>query len=197
MAFHYENNDSHRIGSLTTPPDDEIDLLRISIAEKSTELEAARILLKSFQFPNDILRNAHERTTAQLGLTVHKLRTRMMALLPPKPSTNDPTAQQDGPSVVGSPTRMDDTETEVPYGSPATSPGFSAQATALWHRDYCFATDRSEIDKILRQALEPISFDIDPNDPEDMDPCLDVDCELLATLDPATWSDVCDYTDLI
>jgi hypothetical protein len=42
----------------------------------------------------------------------------------------------------------------------------------------------------MRIADEPISFDIDPTDPEDMDPCLDVDCELLATLNPATRSDV-------
>ena len=173
-----------------TPPDDEINLLRSSIAEKSTELEAARILLRDFTFPSEVLRNAHERTTAQLALSVHKLRTRLLALLPPKPPTNDTTAPLDDPPIAGTPPRTGNTETEDTFRSPATPEALSAQATALWHRDYCFSTDTSHIDAILRQAQEPITFDIDPRDPEVMDPCLDLDCELLATLDPATRSDV-------
>ena len=145
---------------------------------------------RDFTFPSEVLRTAHERTTAQLAFSVHKLCTRMLALLPYKTSTNAVTTPQDNPPTAGTPPRMDHTETEVPFRSPATPEALSAQATALWHRDYCFATDTSHIDKILRQAQEPISFDIDPSNPEDMDPCLDLDCELLATLDPATRSNV-------
>jgi hypothetical protein len=75
MFSSYKNNDSDQIGSLMTPPD-KIDLLWISVADKSTEVEAAsRILLQSFSFPNEALHNAHKCTTTQLGYTVHKLHT--------------------------------------------------------------------------------------------------------------------------
>jgi hypothetical protein len=59
----------------------------------------------------------------------------------------------------------------------------SVQATTtLWHRDYCFAMDKSNINKILCQAYEPILFDLERNDPKDEDdPCLDVDCLDLST----------------
>ncbi len=58
-----------------TPPDDDIDLLWIAIAEKTTELEGARILLKEFVYPNKVVRHAHLHTSAQLGCAVHKLCT--------------------------------------------------------------------------------------------------------------------------
>jgi hypothetical protein len=80
-----------------------IDLLQNDIINKSMELEAARILLQSFEFPTDVLRNAHQRTTAKLGFEVHRLRTLMMAHLPPKPSADVTTALQVDPFVMGTP----------------------------------------------------------------------------------------------
>jgi hypothetical protein len=57
----------------------------------------------------------------------------------------------------------------------------------LWHKDFCFSSDKSDLEAIHRQANEPISFDINPDDPELLDPCLSVDSQLLVvTLDPAT-----------
>jgi hypothetical protein len=58
MAFSYENNASNRNEPLI-PPLSEIDQLWTEITDKSTELEVARILLKDFAFPTDVLRNAH------------------------------------------------------------------------------------------------------------------------------------------
>jgi hypothetical protein len=96
------------------------------------------------------------------------------------------------PFSDGYPPQKDNTEAGVPYGSPATPQVYEpSQATALWHSDCFFAIYKSDINKIIYQAHEPISSDINPNNPKDMDdPCLDLDWELLAMLDPAFWSNV-------
>jgi hypothetical protein len=46
--------------------------------------------------------------------------------------------------------------------------------------------DKSDLEAILSQAKEPVSFDIDPEDPELLDPCLKVDSQLLVMLNLAT-----------
>jgi hypothetical protein len=166
MPFSYENNASTRNEPLI-PPLSEIDQLWTEITDRSTELEAAKILLKDFAFLTDVLRNAHRRTTAKLGFEVYRLRTRMMALLPPKPPADTTKTLKTDISLLGAPPRMDNSETEVPYGIPATPAGFSAEATALWHRDFCFATDTSDLNKIMHIAdNKPISFGINPDDPK-------------------------------
>jgi hypothetical protein len=184
---------SYLDGTSFTPPDDDIDLLRSAIAEKVTELEVARISLKEFNFPNEILRSAFMRITDNTAYDVHKLRVRLKALLPPKVPPSDPsddTSITPDPAAMGTPPRYGSPVTTVPYGSPMTPPGLSALVTTLWHKDFCFSSDKSDLEAILRQAQEPISFDIDPEDPELLDPCLSVDSQLLVTLDPATRTEV-------
>jgi hypothetical protein len=174
-----------------TPPDDDIDLLRQAIDEKVAELEIARISLQEFNFPNETMRKAFARITNNTGFEVYKLRMRLKALLPPSlPSPERPILPD--PAAMGTPLSppRGSSNTTAPFGSPPTPPGLSALVTTLWHKDFCFSSDRSDLDMILRQAQEPISFDIDPEDPELLDPCLHVDSQLLVTLDPVTRTEV-------
>jgi hypothetical protein len=79
---------------------------------------------RDFAFPLDVLRNAHRRTIAKLGFEVYRLRTRMMVLLPPKPPTDTTKTLQAELSLLRTPPRMANSETEVPYRSPVTPAGF-------------------------------------------------------------------------
>jgi hypothetical protein len=180
---------SNEDGITMTPPDDDLDLLRSAIDEKVAELEVARISLKDFPFPNEAMRSAFTRITERTAHEVYKLRMRLKALLPPQVHPSDPSHLPD-PAALGTPPRCGSPPSPVPYGSPETPPGLSALVTTLWHKDFCFSSDKSELEAILRQANEPISFDIDPEDPELLDPCLNVDSQLLVTLDPATRTEV-------
>jgi hypothetical protein len=179
---------SNEDGTTMTPPDDDLDLLRSAIAEKAAELEVARISLKEFNFPNATMRTAFSRITERTAHEVYKLRMRLKALLPPQVPTSVPFLPD--PAALGTPPRSGSPAPPVPYGSPETPPGLSALVTTLWHKDFCFSSDKSDLEAILRQANEPISFDIDPEDPELLDPCLTVDSQLLVTLDPATRTEV-------
>jgi hypothetical protein len=113
MALSNKNNASNRNGSLI-PPLSKIDQLQTDITDKSTELEAARILLKGFAFPTDVLRDAHQCITVKLGFEVYRLRTRMVTLLSIKPPADVTNVLQADPSMMGTPPRMDNSETKVP-----------------------------------------------------------------------------------
>jgi hypothetical protein len=152
---------SHEVRITMTPPNDDLDLLRSAIAEKVAELEVARISLKDFPFSNEAMCSAFTRITKRTAHEVYKLRMQLRALLPPPVPPSEPPNLPD-PAVLGTPPRHGSPASPVPYGSPETPSGLSALVTMLWHKDFCFSSDKSELEAILRQANEPISFDIDP-----------------------------------
>jgi hypothetical protein len=126
---------------------------------------------------------------SKISHEVYRLRLRLKALLPSPVPPSDPPNLPD-PAALGTPPRRGSPTSPVPYGSPETPPGLSALVTTLWHKDFCFSSDKSNLEAILRQANKPISFDIDPEDPELLNPCLNIDSQLLVKLNPATRTEV-------
>jgi hypothetical protein len=62
--------------------------------------------------------------------------------------------------------------------------------TTLWHNFPCFSSDKSDLEVILSQAQESTSFDINPEGPELLDPCLSTDSQLIVMPGPSTPSKV-------
>jgi hypothetical protein len=75
------------------------------------------------------------------------------------------------------------------YGSPETPPGLWALVNTFGHKDFCLSSEKSNLEAIC-QANNPISYNIDLEDPELLDPFLSVDSQLLMTINWATRTEV-------